>query len=76
MMEIYKIVNDVGLPIMNFLFEFRSNKNMISQIFKYSPLTSEGQQIMESKQLHTERYPFGQNYHLSINLQLPLKNFK
>ena len=26
MMEIYKIVNNVASPIMNFLFEFRSNK--------------------------------------------------
>ena len=31
---------------------------------------------MESKQLHTERHLFGQNYHLNINLQLPLKNLK
>ena len=31
---------------------------------------------MESKQLHTYRHPFGENYHLSINLQLPLKNLK
>ena len=29
---------------------------------------------MESKQLHTERHLFGQNYHLNINLQLPLMN--
>ena len=31
---------------------------------------------MESKQLHTECHPFGQNYHLNINLQLPLRNLK
>ena len=31
---------------------------------------------MESKQLHTERHLFGQNYHLNINLQLSLKNLK
>ena len=31
---------------------------------------------MESKQLHTKRHPFGQNCHLNINLQLPLKNLK
>ena len=31
---------------------------------------------MESKQLHTYRHPFGENYHLNINLQLPLKNLK
>ena len=31
---------------------------------------------MESKQLHTERHLFGQNYHLNKNLQLPLKNLK
>ena len=29
---------------------------------------------MESKQLRTERHPFGQNYHPNINLQLPSKN--
>ena len=31
---------------------------------------------MELKQLHKERHLFGQNYHLNINLQLPLKNLK
>ena len=31
---------------------------------------------MESKQLHTDRHLFGQNYHHNINLQLPLKNLK
>ena len=31
---------------------------------------------MELKYLHKERHPFGQNYHLNINLQLPLKNLK
>ena len=31
---------------------------------------------MELKQLHTERHLFRQNYHLNINLQLPLKNLK
>ena len=31
---------------------------------------------MESKQLHTYRHPFGQKYHLNINLQLPMKNLK
>ena len=31
---------------------------------------------MESKQLHRECHLFGQNYHLNVNLQLPLKNFK
>ena len=50
--------------------------NIILEILKYSKLTSEEQLIMESKQLHTERHPFGQNCHLNINLQLPLKNLK
>ena len=31
---------------------------------------------MESKQLHTEYHLFGQNYHLNLNLQFPLKNLK
>ena len=31
---------------------------------------------MESKQLHRERHLFGQKYHLNVNLQLPLKDFK
>ena len=31
---------------------------------------------MESKQLYTERHPFGQNYYLNINMQLSLKNLK
>ena len=48
----------------------------LSLSFKYSQLTSEEQQIKELKQLHTERHPFRQNYHLNINLQLPLKNLK
>ena len=50
---------------------------MILEIFKYPELTSEEQEIiMESKQLHTECHLFGQNYHLNLNLQLPLKNLK
>ena len=31
---------------------------------------------MGSKQLHTERDLFGKNYHLNVNLQLPLKTLK
>ena len=31
---------------------------------------------MKSKQLHTERHPIEQNFHLNINLQLPLTNLK
>ena len=31
---------------------------------------------MESKQLHTERHPFGQKYHLNINLTASHEEFK
>ena len=76
MTEIYKIVTGVAPPIMNSLSLSFEVTNTILKIFKYSQPTVEEQQIMESKQLHTERHLFGQIYHLNINLQLPLMNLK
>ena len=49
--------------------------NSLSLSFEVTK-TSEEQQMMESKQLHTKRHLYEQNYHLNINLQLPLKNLK
>ena len=68
MTDIYKIVNGVSPPFMNSLFM----RFMSFEVMK----TSEEQQMMKSKQLHTERHLYEQNYHMNINLQLPLKNLK
>ena len=31
---------------------------------------------MEPKQLHAELHPFGENYHVNLNMHLPLKSLK
>ena len=31
---------------------------------------------MEPKQLHAELHPFGENYHVNLNLHLSLKSLK
>ena len=75
MTEIYKIANGVASSIMNSLSEFRSNKYNI-RIFKYSQLTSKNRILWPGNNHINLRHPFGPNYHLDINLQVPLKNVK
>ena len=75
MVEIYKIVMASPHQLWTLPLSFEVS-NIILEIFKYSQLTSEEQWIMESKQLHTGRRLYGQNYHLNLNLQFSLKNLK
>ena len=71
--EIYKIANSVTPPIINSLFEFRSNKYNIRN---FQVLSTEFRgTVSYGIETITYRAPsFGQNYHLYINLQVPLKN--
>ena len=69
MTEIYKIVNSVAPSIMNCLFEFRSNKYSIRN---FEVLSTDFRRTVNYG-IETN-HPFGQNYHVNITLQLPLKN--
>ena len=58
--KIYEIVNGVASPIMNSLFEFRSNEYNISN---FQILSTDFRRTVNygiETQLHTERHPFGQ----------------
>ena len=69
MTKIYKIVNGIAPPIMNFLFTFRLNQHNIRN---FQELLTEKKTllIIVSKQLHTGRLLFGQKYRQNINLQV------
>ena len=75
MTEIYKIVNGVTLRIMNSLFEFQNNENNIKN-FKVLSTVLIRRVFMELKPLHTERHPFGQNYHPWIEEGSEVPSFK
>ena len=75
MTEIYKIVNSVAPPIMNSLLEFRNNKYNIP---KFQVLSTDIKRLVNyGIEKVTYRAPsLGQNYHLNINVQLPLRNLQ
>ena len=71
MTEIYKIVNGVAPPIMNSLFEFRSNEYNTRN---FQVLSTDFRRIVNYE---TETVTCrAQNYHLNINLHLPLGKLK
>ena len=61
MKEIYKIVNDVAPPIMNSLFEFRSNEYDIRNFQVLSTHFRRTVNYGIETITYTERHPFGQN---------------
>ena len=69
MTEIYKIVNGIAPPIMNYLFTFHLNQHNLRNFQELSP---EKRNIVKYglEKLHTGRLLFGQNYHQNINLQV------